>query len=242
MKRFASRVAWSASFALGIVGCGANVTPLVDDPYTLTPLSDFENSTRFNPNPLWVGNFIGSHDNSRVDAGYSMTFETPELSPARTNPDGSVSAHALHVADEGAYTEWGTAVVGDLRPGNAVDLSQFVGFAIWARSAGAAGTPVRVQFADYGSFDQVKDAPQLCDPVDASSPNSCYDDYTMKIYPDGAWRRWDVPFSSLATGGWGYRHDFDPRRVYRIKLSMLPSTKYDLWFDDAAFLTPRAPN
>jgi hypothetical protein len=239
MKRFTSQCAWTSSLVLATASCGPNVTPLGDDPFEFTMLSDFENGRVFNPNPLWEGGFSNDKDHSVVPDGYAMTFEFPTLSPPRANPDGTESTKALHAADDGRYTLWGTAVLADLKSQHAVDLSGFVGFSIWARSAGTPGVTVKVAFADYGSFDQVGDLPQLCDPADTSGPNSCFDDYAAKIYPDGVWRRYDIAFSSLATLGYGYRHAFDPTRVYRIKLAMLASTKYDLWFDDAAFYTWR---
>ena len=116
-----------------------------------------------------------------VPKGYAMTFEFPVLSPPRTNPDGTLSTKALHAAEEGRYTLW-TAAYADLDNRTAVDLRGFVGFSIWARSAGKAGTTVKGGFADYGSFDQVADSPKLCDDVDTSGPNACFDDYAAKIY------------------------------------------------------------
>jgi hypothetical protein len=80
--------------------------------------------------------------------------------------------------------------------------------------------------------------PQLCDPNDNTvGGKGCYDDFAAKIYPDGAWRRYDIPFSSLTTGGWGLLHQFDQSKVYRIKFSMLPETAYDVWIDDIVLYT-----
>ena len=242
MKRFASFAAMSPLFVLATAACGANITPLDDDHFKFTMLADFENGPNLSPNPLWEGNVTSDVDHSMVPAGYKMTFEMPALSPPRTNPDGTVSTKALHVAEEGRYTLWGTVVLSDLHNHFAVDLSSFVGISIWARSAGKPGQTVRVAFADHGSYDQVAGAAQLCDPLNGSSPDSCFDDYGTKIYPDGVWRRYDVPFSQMTTGGWGYPHPFDVRRIYRLKIEMPASTIYDLWFDDAAFYTNAITN
>jgi hypothetical protein len=242
MKRFACLAAVSPFLAL-VTACGPNITPLGDDHFKFTVLADFEDGSKnLTDSDLWSGAFSYANDPSPVPAGYAMTFEVASVSPPRTNPDGSESTKALHAADEGLFTYWGTLVFADLRNKLAVDLSGFSGFSIWARSAGKPGTTVKVAFADYGSFDQPGDLPTLCDAVDTSSPNSCYDDYAAKIYPDGAWRRYDVPFSSLTMGGYGYPHTFDLTRVYRIKLAMMGGTKYDLWFDDPAFYLKQFAN
>jgi hypothetical protein len=95
----------------------------------------------------------------------------------------------------------------------------------------------KVGFAELLSFDQVADGAHICDLIDRGDGKSCYDDYSAKIYPDGVWRRYDIAFSSLTTGGWGYAHAFDQTRVYRIKFSLPPTTRYDLLLDDAAFYT-----
>jgi hypothetical protein len=237
MKSFNARAAWLPFFVLGTSACGANVTPSADDHFELTTLADFEETMGLSPNPLWQGTFSNDKDHSMVPMGYAMTFEQASLSPERTNPDGTVSTKALHAADEGLFMLWGTAVYADLKNHKAVDLSAFTGFSIWARSVGPPGLTVKVGFADWLSFDQVADAPQMCDLIDRGDGQSCYDDYSAKIYPDGVWRRYDIAFSSLANGGWGYAHAFDQTKVYRIKFSLPPSTRYDLWLDDAAFFT-----
>jgi hypothetical protein len=240
MKRFVSPGAWTCTLVLFTTSCGPNITPLEGDPFELTMLADFENGQGFNPNPLWDGAFANYVDNSVVPPGHAMKFEVATLSPPRETRGGTKSTQAIHASDEGRYTVWGTLVYADLKNRKAVNLGGFLGFSIWARSAGLPGTTVKVGIADYGSFNDVADLPQLCDLVDTSGPNACYDDYATKIYPDGVWRRYDIPFSSLTTGGYGYPHAFDPTRVYRVKLSMLASTMYDLWFDDAAFYTERS--
>jgi hypothetical protein len=240
MKRLPSWSAWLPLLALAAAACGPNITPLGDDHFKFTMLGDFESGQSFNPDPLWDGNFAHYTDGSAMPKGYDMTFAFPMLSPPRIGPDGSMSTRALHAAEEGRFTVWGTLVYADLNQKRAVDLSRFVGFSIWARSAGQSGQTVKVAFADWGSSVDIAGAPVLCDTVNATGPNACYDDYATKIYPDGEWRRYDIPFASLSTGGWGYPHPFDLHRVYRLKIALAASTAYDLWFDDAAFYTTGA--
>jgi hypothetical protein len=245
MKRLGSLGAVLPFLALGAAACGANTDTGANPNYKLTMLADFEKSTAMNQYvtpSLWNGGFSQDFDKSPVPVGYKMKFELSPLSPARQNPDGTESQSALHIADIGVYTLWGTVVYGDLQSAKKpVDLSAFRGISLWARSAGAPGFTVKIGIADWGSFDfgqvgtTIPDG-QLCDALDTTvGGRGCYDDYAAKIYPDGEWRRYDIPFASLTTGGWGLPHQFDVTRVYRIKISMLPTTVYDLYFDDIAF-------
>jgi hypothetical protein len=235
MKRLGSLGAVLPFLALGATACGANTTPGGNPNYKFTMLADFEKSTAFNQYEtpsLWNGGLSQDFDKSPVPTGYKMKFE---LGAVENGAPGSTSA--LHVADLGYYTLWGTVVYGDFQSAHkAVDMSKFKGISLWTRSAGASGFTIKIGLSDYGSFDQVMDYPQLCDINDTTvGGKGCYDDYSSKIYADGQWRRWDLPFSSMATGGWGLVHPFDETKIYRIKISMLPSTAYDLWFDDIAF-------
>jgi hypothetical protein len=85
--------------------------------------------------------------------------------------------------------------------------------------------------------DPITGAPRgMCDTADTKvGGRGCYDDYSIRIYPDGKWRRYDIPFSSLTTGGWGLTHPFDPTHIYSVKFSMLPATTYGVWVDDFGF-------
>jgi hypothetical protein len=237
MKRLGSLGAVLPLLALGAAACGANTTTS-NQQFKFTMLSDFEASMGFNPFELWNGGWAKDADMTPAPPGYTELWKVEASVPPRLNADGTTS-QALHKADSGGHTIWGSVIYGDLQSAHkAVNLTRFKGFSLWARSAGAEGFTVKIGFSDYGSFDQVMDLPQLCDIKDTAVGGlGCYDDYAAKIYPDGVWRRYDIPFSSLATGGWGLVHPFDQSKVYRIKISMLPTTAYDLWFDDMAFYT-----
>ena len=248
MKRLGSLGAVLPFLALGATACGANVDTGGNPNYKFTMLADFEKSTTMNQDvmpSLWNGGFSQDYDHSPAPTGYKMKFELGALDPPvqMTNGRGP-STNALHVSDIGVYTLWGTVVYGDLQSAKKpVDLSAFKGISLWARSAGLPGFTIKIGIADLGSFDfgQTGTLPdpstgQICNALDTTvGGTGCYDDYSAKIYPDGQWRRYDIPFSSLTTGGWGLIHPFDVTRVFRIKLSMLPGTKYDLYFDDIAF-------
>jgi hypothetical protein len=253
MKRLGSLGAVFPFLALAALGCGANVDTGANPAYKFTMVADFETgSSAFNDNTIWKGSFLKDQDKSVLPPGVQpMVFESYTL-PTPREIDGRMTSMAYHVADFGGHTYWGTVVYGDLfpvgvpaTPRKPVDLAQFKGISLWARSAGLPGFTVKIGIADLGSFDfgqtgllpdPMSQPDQLCNNLDTTvGGTGCYDDYAAKIYPDGVWRRYDIPFSSLATGGWGLPHAFDQHRVYRIKISMLPATAYDLYFDDIAF-------
>jgi hypothetical protein len=205
-------------------------------------LADFEEGSAFNQNPLWSGGFASDADTSAAAAAQPLQFTHVTLTPARANlpPATTTSTAAVRMIDAGFHTIWGTVLYGDLQSSHsAVDLTRYTGISLWVRSNGAAQVAVKVAIEDYGSFPQVNTAeyPQLCDPDTTVGDRACYDDYAATIFPDASWRRFDIPFSVLATEGVGLAHAFDQSRVYRIKLSMLPGAIYDLWFDDIAFYT-----
>jgi hypothetical protein len=248
MKRLGSLGVVLPFLALGALGCGANVETGANPAYKFTMLADFETgSSAFNTSTIWRGSFNKDQDKS-VDPGWPLwdLYEFP--API----DGRMSTRGYRISDNGGHTFWGTVVYGDLfpvdlpaTPRKPVNLAQFKGISLWARSAGMPGFTVKVGIADLGSFDfgqtgvvpdPVAQPDQLCNALDTTVGGfGCYDDYAAKIYPDGVWRRYDIPFSSLATGGWGLLHAFDQTRIYRVKISMLPTTAYDLYFDDIAF-------
>jgi hypothetical protein len=188
-------------------------------------LADFEEGFMFNRNPLWDGAFASDADASGPSP--PQTYLTA-LVPPRANlpPVATMSTSAVRMSELGNHTQWGTVLYADLKSTHdAVDLGSYAGISLWARSTGPAGVVVKVAVVDYGSYPQVNTAqyPQPCDPFDTTmGSRSCYDDYAVKIFPDASWRRYDIPFSSLATEGWGLAHAFDPSRIYRVKLSMPP--------------------
>jgi hypothetical protein len=165
--------------------------------------------------------------------------------PPRINPDGTESHGTMHAVDAGLHTFWGSAWVAYLGESmtKSADLSEFTGMSLWMKSDGLPVPTVKVALPDYHSFPIAPLPPGTpitsdtvlpgCDVADNSvGGKGCYDDYAVKLYPDGQWRRYDIPFSALFTGGWGYPHQFDPSRVFAVKFAMLPEAKYDLWIDD----------
>ena len=247
MKRLGSFSVALPLLALGATACGDNNDPGVPVKYkTFVMLADFEISASLNADPRWDGAFLGSADTS-----VGGTSPIPDefgagrepLSPPYMNPDTmKLSTAGYHAHDNGEHTYWGTAWYVDLRNYRAVDLSSFSGLALWAKSDGVAGTPIKIGLSDRGSYPNpvdvgdVNNPVPVCDMTDSRPVGGlgCYDDYSAKIYPDGQWRKFDLPFSSLTTGGWGLVHAFDPSKIYAIKFSVLASTKYDVWIDDMA--------
>jgi len=251
MKRLGSFSVALPLLALGAAACGDNNAPGVPVKYkTFVMMADFETSASLNADPRWNGTFLGSADTSvggttTVADEFSAGWEA--LSPPHMNTDTmKQSVGGFHAHDNGEHTYWGTAWYADLRSNMyAVDLSSFSGLTLWAKSDGVAGTPIKIGLSDLGSYPSPKDVPNMnnpvpvCDMLDSRPVGGlgCYDDYSAKIYPDGQWRKFDLPFSSLTTGGWGILHAFDPSKIYAMKFSVLASTKYDVWIDDIAFYT-----
>jgi hypothetical protein len=252
MKRLGSFSVVLPLLALGAAACGDNNAPGAPVNYkAFAMLADFEMNDHLNPNPLWGdGAFVGGGDTSvggtsPIPDKFSAAKE--DLSPPRVNPDTMMLSKAgYHVHDDGEHSFWGTAWVVNLRPTmTAVDLSSFSGLVLWAKSDGLPGTTIKIGISDLGSFPTPVDANDpnkpiaVCDVTDSRPVGGlgCYDDYSARIYPDGQWRRFDIPFASLTTGGWGLIHAFDPSKLYAIKFSVLALVKYDVWIDDIAFYT-----
>lgn len=247
MKRLAKLgKAVALGVALGGVGCGANNDPgqmtnfagSCDMPVSVGQtcfdmLADFETSFRVTSGHVWDANASWS-----ADADLSPTAKSkPQPIIAPIDPPRGASTHAFHVTEDGSHTQWGSVWLATLNSNHALDLSRYTGLSFWARSDGPP-IAIKVAVADYGSFDNVSDPDlkQLCDINDNTVGGfGCYDDYAIKIYPDTVWRRYDIAFSSLTTGGWGLAHAFDPRRVYRLKFSVLPEVAYGEWMDDIGF-------
>jgi len=214
-------------------GCSVDTTPAPEVPFAkLDMLIDFERNLNLSADPRWDGAFAASFDGS---PNAVMTANAEELVPPRMNPDGTASPTALHAKADGNHTMWGTAWFAPLKNSTAVDLSDYTGISLWARSDGWPIQTIKFALADYASYPNPSDITPICDMNDNTvGGKGCYDDYSVKIYPDGEWRRYDIPFSQLTTGGWGLNHAFDPSRLYAIKFAMLPSIQYSEWIDDIA--------
>jgi hypothetical protein len=261
MKRLGSFSVALPLLALGAAACGDNNAPGVPVKYTsfvmladfegISPLGVAQGSADLNADPRWNGSFVGGGDTSAGGTSSTIPDEFSAgqaiLSPPHMNTDTMMlSTYGYHAHDNGEHTFWGTAWVANLRSNQyAVDLSSFSGLVLWAKSDGVPGTTIKIGLADVGSFPSPMDVNDINNPVavcDAADNRpigglGCYDDYSAKIYPDGQWRRFDIPFASLTTGGWGLIHAFDPSKIYAIKFSMLALAKYDVWIDDIALYT-----
>jgi hypothetical protein len=226
---------------VGAAGCGDNATPGGAFQFAkFDMLCDFENGQNLNPDPRWNGSFAGDKDRSDLAAA---TIGRKELTPPRLNPDtGANSRFALQAIADGKNVLWGTAWFAYFKSNiDPVDLSEYTGLVLWARADVKDGQPVptvKVALQDYGSvaIPSVDNPNYLCDMNDNTvGGKGCFDDYSMKIYPDGQWRRYDLPFSQMTNGGWGLRHEFDTKRLYGLKFGMLPGVQYSVWVDDIAF-------
>jgi len=253
MKPLGSLGAVLPLVVLGASACGANNSPGEPIKYSSTAvLADFEISAAVNPDSKdparWSANgiFFKSADTSPDG---TQDLNVKPLDTPRINPDGSMSKQALHVTDNGLHAFWGSAWLTYMGK-NAflfANLSDFTGMYFWMKSDGLPVPTVKVALPDYHSyaFELPAGTPITpdtllpgCDDTDTSvGGKGCYDDYSVKIYPDGQWRRYDIPFSALTTGGWGYPHAFDPSMIFEIKFAMLPEAKYDIWIDDITFYT-----
>ena len=109
MKRLGSLGAVLPFLALGATACGANTTQSTAPDHKFTPLADFEKSMGFNMNPLWNGGFDKDADMSPQPTGYMPIWKIETLSPARPNPDGTMSTQALHKSDAGVLVAWARA-------------------------------------------------------------------------------------------------------------------------------------
>jgi hypothetical protein len=231
--------------ALGGAGCGANADPAPGIPFAgscdmpapagqacFDLLSDFETTIRLSSGHSWDANGTWIADSDTSPTATSK----PTGVQAVLDPPRGASTHAFHITENGSHTQWGSVWYATLKGTYPVDLSGYTGLSFWARSDGPP-IAIKVALADYGSYPTPGGGVMaLCDITDNSVGGlGCYDDYSIRIYPDAVWRRYDIAFSSLTTGGWGLAHAFDPRRVYAIKLAVLPEIAYSEWMDDIGF-------
>jgi hypothetical protein len=243
MRQLANFASALSLLCLGVASCGDNAAPGGNFSFAkFDMLCDFETSTNLNPDPRWNGSFAPDMDKSDLgSATKAATAERKDLSPPHYNPDSKKdSTSALLAVAQGNNVLWGTAWYTYFRTSiEPVDLSEYTGILLWARADVEDGQPVptvKVAVPDYGSVALGVNNPNyLCDMNDNTvGGKGCFDDYSMKIYPDGQWRRYDLPFSQMTNGGWGLRHEFDPKRLYGIKFGMLPGVAYSIWIDDIA--------
>jgi hypothetical protein len=170
--------------------------------------------------------------------GAMVMEELGILDPAHDTFDGYFSTQVLHVTSNGRQETWGSSWYATLKGGSMpFDASGYTGITFWARSDGPA-IAIKVAIVDLGSYPNPGDAQPVCDLSDMTvGGRACYDDYAIKIYADGDWRRYEIPFSTLATDGWGLAHAFDPTRLYQLKFSSGRGVPYSEWMDDIAFYT-----
>jgi hypothetical protein len=231
--------------AFGGAGCGANTDPgpgtnFVGSCDMAMPagqacfdlLSDFETTVRLTSGQGW-----SATESWVADSDTSPTATSkPKGVYAAIDPPRGASTHGFHITEDGSHTQWGSVWYVTLNGSRAVDLSGYTGLSFWARSDGPP-IAVKVALSDYGSYPTPAGGVlPLCDITDNSVGGlGCYDDYSIRVYPDAVWRRYDIAFSSLTTGGWGLLHAFDPRRVYSLKFAVLPKIQYSEWMDDIGF-------
>lgn len=186
-----------------------------------------------------MGSWLAFNDGTATgteDSG--MSNMNPPRVIEGTSPSGnSMSQHAYHIKG-GGYSGWGAGWMVDF---NSVgvrlpyDVSPYGGIVFWGKSDGPP-TEVKVAFPDVFS----DPAGRICDPNDNRvGGKGCYDDFATNITLSKQWRRYEIAFSSIATGAWGYRHVFDRQHVYSIKFAVMPSyAPFDSWIDDVAFYAP----
>jgi len=165
----------------------------------------------------------------------AMTPMDPPRIITGSSPSGSsLSQHGFHISG-GGYSGWGAGWMVDFNAAGLrapYDAGAYAGVVFWAKSDGPP-TEVKVAFPDLLS----DTAGGICDPNDNRiGGKGCYDDFAANITLTSQWRRYEIAFSSLATGQWGYRHVFDSQHVFGIKFSVMPSyALFDSWIDDVAF-------
>jgi len=185
-----------------------------------------------------MGSWLAFNDGTAGTEDSAMTaMNPPRVITGRTTSGASTSQHAFHVSG-GGYTGWGAGWMVDFNAAGVrlpYDASAYDGIVFWGRSDGPP-TEVKVALPDLLS----DPAGGFCDPNDNRvGGKGCYDDFASKIVLTPQWRRYEIAFSSIATGAWGYRHVFDRQNVYSIKFSVMPSyASFDSWIDDVAFYAP----
>jgi hypothetical protein len=174
-------------------------------------------------------------------ASGTESFEMSDMDPPHIitgdAPAGAVSKHAVHIQG-GGYSGWGAGWMVDFNAETTrlpYDASKYAGVVFWARSRGAP-TEVKVAFPDLLS----DTAGGICDPNDTRvGGRGCYDDYAQNITLTQEWRRYEIAFTSIITGNWGLRHQFDAQHLFGMKFSVMPSyALFDAWVDDLAFYSP----
>jgi hypothetical protein len=176
------------------------------------------------------GTLTGTEDSA-------MTNMVPPRTIAGSSTGSSMSQHGYHISG-GGYSGWGAGWMVDFNTASGrapYDASDYAGIVFWAKSDGPP-TEVKVALPDIFS----DTAGGLCDPNDNRvGGKGCYDDFATNITLTRQWRRYEIAFSSIATGNWGLRHAFDTQHVYGIKFSVTPSyALFDSWIDDVSFYYP----
>lgn len=169
-----------------------------------------------------VGRWFGYDDASGgtcVPAGGDM------LVPSAGGPAGST----LSATTSGSgFTLWGAGIAVDLHhPMRDVmpspyDASGFEGIVFWARG----DTDVRVLLVT--SATSIPMYGGTCELV-------CNDSYATVVSPDATWRRYVVPFDTLAQGGWGTPVEFDSSTLMGVSFQLPANTTFELSIDELGF-------
>jgi serine/threonine protein kinase len=139
------------------------------------------------------------------------------------------SRFGIHLTGS-ALRDWGAGIAILLHDKQPVDLSQYRGVALWARSD-IPSTSISIKLATPATLDESYGG--RCRP---HGELSCDDHYAGIRTVASTWTRLRVAFDEVQQGGWGVATEWDPKNVVELHVSVIPSpagtTDFDLWLDD----------
>jgi hypothetical protein len=159
--------------------------------------------------------------------------QTPSVpSPVVISGGRGSSLHAAESQGHG-FTNWGAGfgVTVNTPPGSSTpspyNANAYKGITFWAHVTAGTTASVRVMLPISGT-----------DPSGGKcSPSSkCDDHYSTTLTFSSTWTQYTVLFSQLAQQGFGTPVSWDPTQLLGVQFQVGPSTTFDVWIDDIAFV------
>lgn len=216
----------------------------VGDPDGSWLIDDFDSGQNgFATNGL-SGSWFGYTDGSPGE-------QVPTASAILPEPGGPTGeGHALHVRGQG-FDSWGSGFVASLATssggeGCLFDASAYDGLTFWAK--GEIGEDLGVGGAAYDAGQLLllvieKDVVPLSQGGNCeAAEGACWDSHRTRLTLDSCWRRYAVPFSELAQGGFGLAAGpLDLEELSTINFEVGRGNRYDVWIDELSFFVGSPP-
>jgi hypothetical protein len=162
----------------------------------------------------------GAYTGAWIAAGDETTSGTQTITVEEQ--DGNP---ALHVVGSG-YDGWGSFVGTVWGPQACLNAASFTGISFDFRGTSATDLYLRVATA-------ATQPPEFGGDCAAD----CYDHHRILLPPSAAFTTVQVPWTSLAQGGFGTPVDFDPAKIVRFEFAPDggAANAYDFWIDNVHF-------